>query len=436
MANEEILVMNMKKIQTKDLKDGMRFTDTVFIDKKNILVGPNVPVKQKDIERLLKWGIFELETAGELIPETLQSQGVEFQKGQGAPPGQPSVDVFDQAAAELGGVRPAAVQAVVKKRRTAQMGGYERRDGELHRSLKGHYQSWVDDIDHLYTLAAEEYLLDSEDSVRIANEIIDKAQTEKDELVGLTTKKGKKKTYLAVHGVNVAIYAAMLGLRLEMSAQDLLHFVLGCLYIDIGMIRVPPNVFTKETRPNPEEMRKIREHPLRGYQILVKENGFPRESGLVVLEHHERANGQGYTRKLYANQISEFGRIAAIVDTYVAMTSRRSYREEYFSFEAMRNVLSLGAANFDKQYLATFLREIGAYPVGTYVFLNNNVLGQVVATDPLLPMRPEVKILFDEFGDPVHRSEIVRLAREADLKITKALNKNDVQTFFSPTHGS
>jgi len=240
----------------------------------------------------------------------------------------------------------------------------------------------------------------------------------------------KKPTYLAEHGVNVALYAAMFGSRLEMKEQDLLNFVLGCLYIDIGMVKLPLSFFSKDTRPSAEELRIIRAHPLHGYQILVQENGFPEASGLVALEHHERVNGQGYPRQLSAHELSSFGSIAAIVDTYEAMTRQRSYRDELISHEAMRTVVNLGQANFDRQYLTTFLREFGAYPVGTCVHLNNNAVAQVIVPAFSSPMRPDVRILVDEFGDRVYRTEIVRLYRESDLKIVRALNKSETHSLF------
>jgi HD-GYP domain-containing protein (c-di-GMP phosphodiesterase class II) len=301
---------------------------------------------------------------------------------------------------------------------------YIKRDCGLFRSLKQHYASWLEDLDKFYLRTAHNYPLDKEESTRIATEIIDKARAEKRDLVGLM-EKGKKKAYLSLHGVNVAVFAAMIGTGLAMADQSLLHFVLGCLYIDIGMAHVPEQVFTKEAKLNTDEIRKVQAHPVHGYQILVQQNGFPSEVGLVVLEHHERTDGRGYPRKLSANGISVFGRIAAIVDTYAAMISKRSYRSEYAPHEAIRNVLASGQEKYDKQYLVPFVREIGVYPVGTYVRLNNNAVAVVTAADPSAPARPELKHIFDEFGDPVNRTEIIRLALEKDLAITRAFNEKE-----------
>ena len=54
-------------------------------------------------------------------------------------------------------------------------------------------------------------------------------------------------------------------------------------------------------------------------------------------------------------------------------------------------------------------------------------VGVVTATDSALPMRPEIQIIRDEFGDPVRHREIVRLARESDLLIVRAINDRDEQ---------
>jgi HD-GYP domain-containing protein (c-di-GMP phosphodiesterase class II) len=419
----------MNKLNTKDLKGGMCFTDTVYIDKakNSVLVGPHTPVRKQDIERLIRWGVNEVETFGELVPESVVRESTAKVTRRREELLQDLDLDFGDVGKESSAIALEEEPIDTKKRRMAQAEVYQKRDCSIPRSLKEHYQSWLDDIDLLYLSVVKGCGLDKDESVRIANEVIEKAQTSREGLIECMHKGWKKQTYLAEHGVNVAIYAAMFGSRIKMPEQELQQFVLGCLYIDIGMVALPLSFFSKDTRPNPEELRMIRAHPLRGYQILVQDNGFPKEVGLVALEHHERISGQGYPRKLLANQLSAFGSIAAIVDTYEAMTRHRSYREEFGSHEAMRTVMTLGQANFDRQYLTTFLREFGMYPVGTYVRLNNDAIAQVIAEAFSSPLKPDVKIIFDEFGDHVLRNEVVCLVREDDLKIVRALNKNETQ---------
>ena len=69
---------------------------------------------------------------------------------------------------------------------------------------------------------------------------------------------------------------------------------------------------------------------------------------------------------------------------------------------------------------------MGVYPIGSYVQLNNNCIGQVVEADPRLPMRPNIRMLFDEFGDKVGEEEIMKLSSEKDLFIVKALNEKEI----------
>ena len=59
----------MRKIRVDELKPGMVFDKAVYIDMNNILVAPMVPLKKEDIDRLVKWGIEEVETAGVMIKQ-------------------------------------------------------------------------------------------------------------------------------------------------------------------------------------------------------------------------------------------------------------------------------------------------------------------------------------------------------------------------------
>ena len=46
----------------------------------------------------------------------------------------------------------------------------------------------------------------------------------------------------------------------------------------------------------------------------------------IVKHHHEKYDGTGYPGMLKGEEIPYLARIAAVADTFDAMTSRRSYR--------------------------------------------------------------------------------------------------------------
>ena len=61
--------MSMKKMDINDLKPGMIFSHAVYITPTNMLVGAQMPVKSKDIDRLKRWGIKEThESTAKMIP--------------------------------------------------------------------------------------------------------------------------------------------------------------------------------------------------------------------------------------------------------------------------------------------------------------------------------------------------------------------------------
>ena len=59
----------MKTIRVDDLKAGVKFDQPVYIDGENILVPAEIGIKQKDLDRLRKWGIETVQTSGNIIKE-------------------------------------------------------------------------------------------------------------------------------------------------------------------------------------------------------------------------------------------------------------------------------------------------------------------------------------------------------------------------------
>jgi len=416
----------MKKIRTSDLRPGMKFNKSVFIDPGNILAGPGVSIKKQDIERLQAWGIEALETAGELtdmgegnfdaglspIGEIARKKAelnhvVEMQAGK---PGsrQSKPDTLDEEPAPESENLEAQVQM-----------------GASLSEIQEGYQQWLKVVQRAFLDASANTRLDRKSLLQVVDAIISHLNGRYEEMVHCFQVFQEEEEYLYRHCLNVAILGGMVGLNVGLKKQKLRRFLLGCLLIDIGMVKIPAYIHEKKGRLTAEEVKIIRTHPLHGYRILVQENGFPHDSGLVALEHHEQCDG-GYPRNLSEDKISLFGKIAALIDTYAAMTQRRSYREEMISYDAMRSVLAAGQTRFDQNILNVFLKQIGVYPIGSYVQLNNNSIGQVVSADPALPMRPNLRVVRDEFGDPVLEEESITLAVEPDLYIVKALSRGEV----------
>ena len=68
----------MRKLKVAQLKPGMVFDAPVYIDPNNILVQAKQELSQKDIDRLKKWGIEEVETSGQLVQEAKSGPSSNF----------------------------------------------------------------------------------------------------------------------------------------------------------------------------------------------------------------------------------------------------------------------------------------------------------------------------------------------------------------------
>lgn len=110
--------------------------------------------------------------------------------------------------------------------------------------------------------------------------------------------------------------------------ESMLFFNVAQVY-DIGFLEVDKALFGKEDLTK-EEVFEIRNHVKQGLAQLsfVPEKYLPVFADGVLM-HHENIDGSGYPEGLAENRIPYIARVIRIVESYVALISRRSYREIY-----------------------------------------------------------------------------------------------------------
>ena len=141
-----------------------------------------------------------------------------------------------------------------------------------------------------------------------------------------------KDRYTRGHTERVTDYA--LAIARQMAANGSLTFpnnffenlYLAGLLHDIGKIAVPESILGKPGKLTEEEIKIMREHTLRGVEIL-KPLAELEESLKGVKYHHERYDGKGYPDGLKGDEIPIMAAIIAAADTLDAMTSDRPYRK-------------------------------------------------------------------------------------------------------------
>jgi len=135
-----------------------------------------------------------------------------------------------------------------------------------------------------------------------------------------------KDTYTRGHSDRVAEYSVLIGEKVGLSEQEIKNLSIGGLFHDVGKIGVPDMILQKTERLTDDEYSEIKNHPSIGAHILSTATIF-QDIIPIVKHHHEKYDGFGYPSKLKGEEIPYLARIAAVADSFDAMTSRRTYRD-------------------------------------------------------------------------------------------------------------
>jgi len=212
----------------------------------------------------------------------------------------------------------------------------------------------------------------------------------------------------------VAIWAVSLGRELGLPRRDLRSLAMGGMLMDIGKLRVAPEMLQAERALTSEERKLSQAHVLHGRQILA-ESGITNQDVVdMVAYHHERLDGTGYPMGLQRDAIPPVARIAGIVDTYGALTSERSYAPAQSPAAAIKLLYEMRDVKFQAELVEAFIKAIGVYPAGSLVELSSGEIGVVVAESRFRRLRPKVMILLDENKQRLHDPHVVDLEELPD----------------------
>ncbi|NJD67441.1 MAG: hypothetical protein C3F12_02140 [Candidatus Methylomirabilota bacterium] len=239
--------------------------------------------------------------------------------------------------------------------------------------------------------------------------------------------------YTFFHSVNVAVLGLTMGRSVGMSRDTLFQLGLGMLLHDLGKMLVPIDILNKPARLEPHEFEIIKQHVLRGVELLSQSSGFSEQAVHPALEHHERLDGSGYPFGRKRAQVSRFGLISSVADIYDAMTSDRVYHKGMPAVQALRHLHGLGLERrLELSLVQTLAHSLSIYPVGTCVRLSSGEIGVVSRPNPQQPSQPGLLLVADTTGARYGRPHPLDLAGDrrsiaATLDpSTIGINPNDV----------
>jgi HD-GYP domain-containing protein (c-di-GMP phosphodiesterase class II) len=141
--------------------------------------------------------------------------------------------------------------------------------------------------------------------------------------------------------------------HLGMREEDQRRLTRAALLYDVGKAYVDVDVLDHLDALQGESLRKYREHPRLGYEALLAEGSFPRETLDVVLHHHELLDGSGYPDALHGHQIADIVRITTIVDIFVSLVAKRKNHSPLSAMQAFIAMEGMGDT-IDQRLLQAF----------------------------------------------------------------------------------
>jgi HD-GYP domain-containing protein (c-di-GMP phosphodiesterase class II) len=209
---------------------------------------------------------------------------------------------------------------------------------------------------------------------------------------------------VVLHSVNVCIYAIKIGEGLKFDRDQLIDLGVSGLLHDLGMVKLPPDFFTKG-QLEPSDIERLHKHPIDGHGVLVQLGEDYSWLADIALQEHERHDGSGYPNQLQVDQIHEYARIIGVADFYAGLTRSRHDRRARLPFEAVEEIIQTHKAKFDPRVVRVLLTKLSAFPIGSLVKLNSGASGRVVSKAEDSPLRPNILIKYDAQGRKVQDEE-------------------------------
>ncbi len=283
--------------------------------------------------------------------------------------------------------------------------------------------------DALYTVLDDAKLgrsLDTPTAKKVVSQMTESVLRNPDALVWLTHLKNKHE-YTALHSLRVCVLALAFGRHLGYDSEKLTVLGTGALLHDIGKLHVPVDILQKPETLTREEFQIMKTHVPSGLKVLENSPGIPPAALEVVGRHHERYNGRGYIFGMSGDIIGDFGLISAIVDTYDAITSDRSYRLSLSAADALKIIYEDRHSSFHPWLAEQFIQCMGIYPIGSIVELTSGCIGVVISSDRRHRLRPRVALILaankEKYASPtlVDLAEVKHDADGRSLEIKTVL---------------
>lgn len=126
---------------------------------------------------------------------------------------------------------------------------------------------------------------------------------------------------------------------------------------DIGKIDLPKEIVAKTGDLTQEEWEVLKTHPAIGAEMIKNVESLNKVYE-IILQHHERFDGEGYPNRVKGTDISYLARVLTVVDAFDAMTSERPYQAKKTYLEGIQELKRCRGNQFDPDVVDQFIESI------------------------------------------------------------------------------
>lgn len=166
-----------------------------------------------------------------------------------------------------------------------------------------------------------------------------------------------KDKYTFGHTERVVIYCQMLADELNLAESDRKRLIYAAYLHDIGKIDAPKVLLNKETPLTMEEWEILKQHPVKGAEIIRPVKSI-NDTMPLIRHHHERYDGAGYPDGLKGTAIPYLARVLTVVDCFDAMTTDRPYKKKNTIEDAIEELKRNSDSQFDPIIVEAFIRVL------------------------------------------------------------------------------
>lgn len=148
-----------------------------------------------------------------------------------------------------------------------------------------------------------------------------------------------------------------LGKEMALSSRELTHLEKAILLLDTGTLGLPVKFWKKKGKLTKREYDQIKRIPLRGANLLKSISSL-KPVIPIILYNHERYDGKGYPQGLKGEEIPIGARIVSVVNSFLAMISKRVYRAKFAPKKAVLEIEKNSGTQFDPKVVECFMTVI------------------------------------------------------------------------------